>query len=46
MGSRPEYWENGDMEQALVAHPTLQQGLRPSLSVKNLSRSGSLAGAL
>jgi hypothetical protein len=39
MGSRPEYWENGDMEAALVPHPTLQQGLRPNLSVKNLSLS-------
>jgi hypothetical protein len=30
VGSSPAYWENGDMECALEAHPTLQPGLMRS----------------
>jgi hypothetical protein len=27
VGSDPAYWQHGDMESALQAHPTLQPGL-------------------
>jgi UDP-glucose 4,6-dehydratase len=32
VGSNPLYFDNGDIDMALVAHPTLQTGLRPSFS--------------